>query len=60
MKTLDMMILARENGSTYIVDDLAYNAKQGFHDYAWGDSWEGSAFPLINDIMELEWSKMED
>lgn len=60
MKTLDMMILARENGSTYIVDDLAYNAKQGFHDYAWGDSWEGSAFPLINDIMELEWSKVED
>lgn len=60
LKTLDMMNVAQKDNCTYIVDDLAYNAVQGFHDYSCGDPWEGSAFPLINDIMELEWSKVDD
>ena len=55
METLDMMILARNTGLTYISEDLAYNTKLGFHEAYTYSLWDAKAFDLINDIMELDW-----
>lgn len=60
LKTLDMMNTAQKDNCTYISGDMTYNTKLGFHEAYTTDFWEGRAFNFINDIMELEWNKMED
>lgn len=53
MTTLDMMIKAKEDGKTYRMDDLFYNAQLGFVDIR-GKNWEGLAFVYLNDLFNID------
>lgn len=58
MKTLEMMNEAEETGKTYIVDDMRYSTKLGFHDSD-GSPWYADIFEYINDIMDIdEWKTL--
>lgn len=57
MNTLEMMNLAKDNGKTYLVNDMLYNIKLGFHDKS-GKKWYGDAFDYLNDLFEInEWQE---
>lgn len=57
MTTLEMMNLAKDNGKTYLVNDMLYNIKFGFHDKS-GKKWYGDAFDYLNDLFEInEWQE---
>lgn len=58
MKTLDMMIEAKETGNTYKTGDMAYSHEMGFVDSYSLDPWEGEAFESLNDLLEIsDWKK---
>ena len=59
MKTLDMMIEAKETQEWYNTEDMWYHFKEGFvsNDMK---PWPGSAFKQINTLMELNWKRTGD
>lgn len=59
MTTFEMMKEAEKTGKTYIIDDMRYSVKKGFHD-DYGDEWDANAFDVLNDVMNLSGWKVLD
>ena len=57
MKTLDMMIEAKETQEWYNTGDMWYHFERGFVDSKM-NPWLGSAFRQINTLMELNWERI--
>ena len=59
MKTLDMMIEAKETQEWYNTGNMWYHSKEGFVDGKM-NPWPGNAFKQINGLMELNWKRIGD
>lgn len=59
MKTLDMMIEAKETQEWYNTGDMWYHFEKGFVDGKM-KPWPGSAFQQINTLMEFNWKRIGD
>lgn len=57
MKTLDMMIAAKETQEWYNTGDMWYHFKEGFVDSKM-KPWPRNAFNQINSLMELNWERI--
>lgn len=59
MKTLEMMNKAKENGKTYITEDMRFSIEKGFHEYN-GRPWDANAFLTLNQVIEIDdWELLE-
>lgn len=59
MKTLEMMNKAKENGKTYITEDMRFSTKKGFHEDN-GSPWNANAFRTLNQVIEIDdWKLLE-
>lgn len=59
MKTLDMMIEAKETQEWYNTGDMWYHFEKGFVDDEM-KPWPGNAFKQINTLMEYNWERIGD
>ena len=59
MTTLEMMNKAKENGKTYITEDMRFSTEKGFHGDN-GKPWNASAFSTLNQVIEIDdWELLE-
>lgn len=59
MTTLEMMNKAKENGKTYITEDMRFSIEKGFHEDS-GSPWSAGAFRTLNQVIEIDdWKLLE-
>lgn len=60
MTTFEMMKEAEKTGRTYVIEDLRFSMKNGFHDNC-GKPWNANAFSELNDVLKFnDWKLLNE